>query len=251
MKDNKSSEILKPGETIHELKQGKFKIILDEKNFRFGIDAVLLSYFANIKDKDAVIDLCTGSGIIPLLTAAKTKCSYIGGIEIQERPFDMAERAVKLNGLENRIKLFLGDIKQIHSFFPKKKADVVTVNPPYMKPSQVEENLTEEINIARHEVLCNIEDVVNAADYVLKPHGRLFMVHRPGRLSEIFASLAAHKMEPKRIRFVQPSDGKEANIVLIEARKNSQPDLRIEPVLNVYKAKGVYSDEVTDIYKSF
>lgn len=239
-------------EQIDTLLNGN-KIIQDPERFMFGIDAVLLAHFAEseVRKEDCVIDLCTGNGIVPLLMESVTFAQNFTGIEIQPESADMAARSVEINNLSNKIRIIQGDLKEISKHIPKHSVEVVTVNPPYMINEHGRQNGTDAKSIARHEILCTLEDVVTAADYVLKPHGKLFMIHRPFRLPEIFSSLAKHGLEPKRMRMVSPSCGKEANLVLIEARKNANARLKIEPELYVYKKPGEYTQEVQDIYNSF
>lgn len=238
-------------EQIDTLLNG-YKIVQDSERFMFGIDAVLLSHFAGteIRQADNVIDLGTGNGIIPLLLASSTKASKITGLEIQEGSANMAKKSVEINKLE-KVEIIQGDIKNVEALFPKHSFDAVTCNPPYMIFEHGRQNPAEPKAIARHEVLCSLADIVAAADYLLKPHGKFFMIHRPFRLPEIFEQLSAHKIEPKRMRLVAPSAGKEANLVLIEARKNAQPRLKLEPELQVYAKKCEYSADVEEIYNSF
>ena len=218
----------------------------------YGIDAVLLSYFASpfIRANDNVIDLGTGTAIIPLLLDTLTKAKTIIALEIQKDSVDMARRSVEINNLSNKINIVEGDVKNVSSLFPKHSFTTVISNPPYMTKEQSKEASTDAKTIARHEVLCSLEDIISATDYLLAPHGKFFMIHRPFRLGEIIFSMKNHDIECKRLQMVQPKDGKEANIVLIEGRKNAKPYMKIEPTLNVYgKETGVYSKEVQKIYK--
>ena len=238
-------------EQIDTLKNG-YKIIQDSERFQFGIDAVLLANFAakEVHGGDSVIDLGTGTGIIPLLMAKKCETSNFTGLEVQKDSADMAERSVGLNALESRIKIINGDLCQVDQQFSRHSFNIVTCNPPYMIDDHGKGNALDAKTIARHEVLCTLEDVVAAADYLLATHGKFFMIHRPFRLPEIFESLAAHKLEMKRMRLIQPFAGKEPNMVLIEARKNAKRRLTIEPPLIVRDDNGEYTVEVQDIYNS-
>ena len=219
----------------------------------FGIDAVLLSNFASakIRAQETVIDLGTGTGIIPLLLETSTKASHFTALEVQPESAEMAARSIATNKLENKIKVVEGNIKNVSELFKKHSFDVVTTNPPYMINEHGRENINDAKTIARHEVLCNLEDIIAAADYLLKPHGKFFMIHRPFRLPEITTQMKNHNLEPKRLRLIQPSEGKEPNIMMIEGRKNANPRLKLEPTLNVYEKVGEYTQEVKDIYKSF
>ena len=238
-------------QTVDTLKNG-FKIIQDSNRFKFGIDAILLSRFAfdQIRNNDKVIDLGTGNGIIPLMLA-KSRASSITGLEIQSENVELAEQSVKLNQLENKIKIQQGDIKTVEKDFAKHSFDVVVSNPPYIIAEHGKENPSDAKNIARHEILCNLEDIISAADYLLKPKGKFFMIHKPFRLPEIFYSLMNHKIEPKTIQLISPYQGKEPNIVLIEARKNANPSLKILENLIVYEKPGEYTEDIKQIYSSF
>ena len=236
-------------EQIDTLKNG-YKIIQDSERFQFGIDAVLLADFAGkgLKAGESVIDLGTGTGIIPLLMAKGCEAAAFTGLEVQKDSADMAAQSVALNALEGRIKIINGDLKDAGKLFPRHSFNVVTCNPPYMIDTHGKGNELDALTIARHEVLCTLEDVVAAADSLLATHGRFFMIHRPFRLPEIFSSLEKHKMEMKRMRLVYPFAGKEPNLVLIEARKNAKRRLTIEPPLVVRNDDGEYSVEVQNIY---
>ena len=231
------------------LKNG-YKILQDSERFQFGIDAVLLADYASksLKEKESVIDLGTGTGIIPLLMVNKCKTAAFTGLEVQKESADMAARSVAMNELEGQIQIVHGDLKEAGSLFPRHSFNVVTCNPPYMIDAHGRSNEQDALTIARHEVLCTLEDVVIAADYLLASHGSFFMIHRPFRLPEIFSSLEKHKMEMKRMRLIYPFADKEPNMVLIEARKNAKRRLTIEPPLIVRNDDGEYTIEVQDIY---
>lgn len=231
------------------LKNG-YKILQDSERFQFGIDAVLLADYASksLKEKESVIDLGTGTGIIPLLMVNKCKTAAFTGLEVQKESADMAARSVAMNELEGQIQIVHGDLKEAGSLFPRHSFNVVTCNPPYMIDAHGRNNEQDALTIARHEVLCTLEDVVTAADYLLASHGSFFMIHRPFRLPEIFSSLEKHKMEMKRMRLIYPFADKEPNMVLIEARKNAKRRLTIEPPLIVRNDDGEYTVEVQDIY---
>ncbi len=243
-----TNEILKENERIDDLQRNGYKIIQDPCRFCFGMDAVLLSGFARAKEGDKVLDLGTGTGIIPILMEAKTDAAHLTGLEIQPDSADMARRSVALNALEHKTDIVTGDIKQASILFGKSSMDVVTSNPPYMIGQHGLTNPHSEKAIARHEVLCTLEDVVSAAADVLKPGGNFYLVHRPFRLAEILICLSAHKLEPKRMRLVYPFIDKEPNMVLIEANRGGRSRLTVEKPLIVYKEQGVYTDEIYDVY---
>lgn len=236
-------------ETIETLKKSGCRIIQGTDNFRFGIDAVLLAHFTKIRRGQSVCDLCTGTGIIPILFAANKKSQNIAGIEIDDTSFDMASRSVALNDFENKIKIVHGDLKQIKKHFKADSFNVVTVNPPYFKADSGKENIVASKNAARHEIFCNLEDVIKAARYLVVSGGSFFMIHKPERLSEIFLLLQKYQLEPKRLCMVQPDASKAPNLVLVEARRDAKSELKVEVPLVVYKEKGIYSDQVQAIYE--
>jgi len=235
------------------------KIIQDSECFMYGIDAVLLSYFVreNSSLKGRLIDLGTGNGIIPLLLENAASAKEIVGLEIQDRLAAMAERSLALNELQDKIKIVKGDIRKVNSLFEKHSFDLVLSNPPYMTIEQGKTNPSDEKALARHELLCSLPELIAAADYLLHTHGRFFMIHRAERLAEIFALLIQHKLEPKKMRLVQPFEKTDPNLVLVEARKNAGPGLKIQPPLIVRNKpsekgmQGEYTEELLSIYKSF
>lgn len=239
---------LLPSERIDDLQRKGYKIIQNPEKFCFGMDAVLLSSFATAKAGEKVLDMGTGTGIIPILLEAKTEGEHFTGLEIQPESAEMAGRSVVLNNLNEKIDIVEGDIKEASKIFGKNIFNVVTVNPPYMNDLHGIKNPDMPKAIARHEVLCTLEDVVREASYVLKQNGRLYMVHRPHRLVEIIQAMKSYKLEPKRIRFVHPYEDKEANMVLIEALKGGKSMVKIEKPLIVYKDVNVYTDELLEMY---
>lgn len=239
---------LKPNERIDDLNRCGYKIIQNTSKFCFGMDAVLLSSFAKANEGDKVIDLGTGTGIIPILMEAKTKADSFIGIEIQEESVDMAKRSVLMNGQEKKITILYGDIKTASKDLGAAMFDVVTTNPPYMNNAHALVNLNEAKAIARHEIMCDLEDVVREGAKLLKVGGKMYMVHRPFRLIEIVSEMKKYKLEPKRVRFVHPYIDKEPNMVLIEAAKGGKPMVKVEKPLIVYKDVNVYTDEIHDIY---
>ena len=240
--------ILKENERIDDLQRNHYKIIQDPERFCFGMDAVLLSGFARAKEGDRVLDLGTGTGIIPILMEAKTQAAHFTGLEIQHESADMAARSVSLNHLEGKIEIVTGDIKEAVSLFGAASFDVVTCNPPYMTEHHGLTNPEAPKAIARHELLCTLEDVISQAARLLKPGGNFYMVHRPFRLVDIITLLRTYGVEPKRMKMVYPFVDKEPNMVLIEANRGGRPRLSVEKPVIVYKEPGVYTDEIYDIY---
>lgn len=239
---------LKENERIDDLQRNHLRIIQKTDGFCFGMDAVLLSGFAAVKPGERVLDLGTGTGIIPILLSAKTEGEHFTGLEIQEEIAGMAKRSVSMNGLEKKIEIVNGDIKEASRIFGAASFDVVTTNPPYMNDAHGLKNPTEVKAISRHEVLCTLEDVVREGAKVLKHGGRMYMVHRPHRLIEILNTMTKYRLEPKRMKFVHPFRDKEANMVLIEAVRGGGAWMKVEPPVIVYKEPGVYSEEIYDIY---
>jgi len=240
--------VLKPNERIDDLQRNNYKIIQDPERFCFGMDAVLLSGFARAKEGDHIIDLGTGTGIIPILMEAKTGASDLIGLEIQPESADMAQRSVELNHLESKIRIVTGDIKEASSLFGAATFDVVTSNPPYMTEHHGITNEKSPRAIARHELLCTLEDVISQAAKLLRPGGSFYMVHRPFRLVDIMVLMREYHLEPKRIKLVYPYIDKEPNMVLIEGLRGGRPRLTVERPLIVYQSPGVYTDEIYDIY---
>ena len=239
---------LKENERIDDLQRNGYQIIQNPAKFCFGMDAVLLSGFVRVKPGAKVLDLGTGTGIIPLLVEAKTQAAQISAIEIQEESADMARRSVQLNGLEDRINIVTGDLREADKFFDAASFDVVTCNPPYMIGQHGLPNPDEPKAIARHEILCTLEDVVRTAARLLKPGGYFCMVHRPFRLAEIVTVMTEYKLEPKRMKFVYPYVDKEPNMVLLEAVRDGKPRMTVEKPLIVYSSPGVYMPEIYEVY---
>ncbi len=241
-------ELVKEGERVDDLERNGLKIIQDPKRFCFGMDAVLLSGFVTVKPGANLLDLGTGTGIIPILLSAKTDAAHLTGLEIQEESAEMAERSVKLNSLEEKISIVHGDIKEATVLFDKASFDAVTCNPPYMIGAHGLKNPDSAMAVARHEVLCTFEDVARAASAMLKPGGSFFLVHRPFRLAEIMATMQKYRLEPKRMQLVYPFADKEPNMVLLEGKRGGRSRLTVEKPLIIYKEPGKYTDEIYDIY---
>lgn len=239
---------IKPTERIDNLERNNLKIIQDPGRFCFGMDAVLLSGFVHVKKDAKILDMCTGTGIIPILLSAKTEASFIDALEIQKESAEMADRSVRMNDLQDKIKITAGDIKEADKIYGKAVFDAVTCNPPYMIDNHGLKNPDDAMAIARHEVLCSFDDVAKEASAVLKPGGNLFLVHRPFRLAEIFETLKKYKLEPKRMQLVYPFVDKEPNMVLIEASRGGRPRMEILKPLIIYKQADVYTDDIYQLY---
>ena len=239
---------LKDEERLDDLQRNGYQIIQKKDGFCFGMDAVLLSGFAAVKPGEKAVDLGTGTGIIPILLEAKYEGEHYTGLEIQDEVAEMAARSVALNHLEEKVSIVKGDIKEASRLFGAASFDVVTSNPPYMNDAHGLKNPDLPKAIARHEVLCTLDDVVREAAKLLRPGGRFYMVHRPHRLIEIITALTKYKLEPKRMKMVHPFVDKEANMVLIEAVRGGKSMIKVEAPIVVYQEPGVYTQEIYDIY---
>lgn len=246
--ENVAETIIYSHERLDELHRNGYRIIQDKGRFCFGMDAVLLSGFAKVKPDEQALDLGTGTGIIPILLEAKTDGRHFVGLEIQEESADMASRSVAYNGLEEKIEIVTGDIKDASNIFGASSFDVITTNPPYMIGQHGLKNEENAKAIARHEILCTLDDVLRESAKILKPGGRFYMVHRPFRLAEILSAMVQYRIEPKRMRLVYPFVDKEPNMVLIEGLRGGRSRMTVEKPLIVYKEPGVYTDEIYDIY---
>lgn len=235
-------------ERLDYLLSKDMKIIQSPSVFNFSLDAVLLANFAWMPiQKGNILDLCTGNAVIPLLLSSRTK-GKITGVEIQERIYNMGVRSVQYNDLEERIQLIHGDLKHMPEQIGRHQFDVVTCNPPYFQtPKPSEQNFNEHLAIARHEIMCTLEDVVRVSSQLVKQGGKVAFVHRPGRLLDIVTLMRKYKIEPKRLQFVYPKVGKEANTLLIEGIKDGNADLKILPPLFVYKDNNEYTKEMNAI----
>lgn len=239
---------LKSNERLDDLQRNGYRIIQDPGRFCFGMDAVLLTGFAYAREEDKLLDLGTGTGIIPILMEAKYRCRQLIGLEIQADSADMAARSVELNGLSDKIRIVTGDIREAGSLFPAASFDCITCNPPYMIGCHGIANPELPKAIARHEILCRFEDVAAQTAKLLKPGGHFFLVHRPFRLAEIITTLAGYKLEPKRMRLVYPYADREPNLVLLEAVRGGRPRMRVEKPLIIFREPGVYTREICEDY---
>ena len=239
---------LKEDERLDELQRNGYRIIQNPNKFCFGMDAVLLTGFAHAEADDRLLDLGTGTGIIPLLMEAKYGCAHLVGLEIQQESADMAVRSVALNGLTDKIEIVVGDIKEADHLFPSASFDCITCNPPYMIGQHGAASPNMQKAIARHEILCTFEDVAAQTARLLKPGGHFFLVHRPFRLAEIMVTFARHRLEPKRMQLVHPYADREPNMVLLEAVRGGRPRMKVEKPLVIFREPGVYMSEIREIY---
>ena len=240
---------LKNNERIDDLQYKGLKIIQNEKDFCFGIDAVLLSDFAKgIKDGSNVVDLCTGNGIIAILLSGKTNAKEIVGVEIQEHVAEMANRSVEMNNIQDRVKIINEDLTKLKEKIKAGTVDAITVNPPYKAKNSGLINERDTKTIARHEISCTLEDIIIEAARELKSSGNLYMIHKTERLVDILSLMRKHNIEPKRIRFIHPNVNEAPNLVLVEGLRCGKAFLKVEKPLYVYKENGEYTDDIKEIY---
>ncbi len=240
---------LNENERIDDLEFKNLKIIQNKNDFCFGIDAVLLSDFAkNIKKDSKVIDLGTGNGIIPILLCGKTELKEIIGVEIQKDVAELANKNIKLNKLENKLKIINENIINLKNILKNKKFDVVISNPPYKKINSGIKNESKNKLISRHEVTANLEDFIRAARDLLVDKGELYMVHRPERLVDVITVLRQYNIEPKVLKMVYSNVNKEPKLFLIKGIKNAKPFLKVEKNLYIYDNNNNYTEEILKIY---
>ncbi|WP_077621107.1 tRNA1(Val) (adenine(37)-N6)-methyltransferase [Bacillus sinesaloumensis] len=235
-------------ERLDHLLAENLRIIQSPSVFAFSLDTVLLARFVYVPiQKGKIIDLCTGNGVIPLLLSRRSKAE-ITGVEIQERIFDMARRSIDYNELSNQLSLIHGDLKDMPRKLGHGKYDVVTCNPPYFPTPKADEvNKNEHLAIARHEIYCTLEDCIRVSSQLVRQGGKVAFVHRPGRLMDILTLMRKYRVEPKRLQFVHPRMGKEANTILVEGMKDGNADLKVLPPLYVYDENKEYTKEIRKI----
>lgn len=238
---------LQPSERLDDLLTHDLHIIQSDEVFSFSMDAVLLARFAGIPPKGRVLDLCTGNGVIPLLLTTRTKAA-IEGIELQPRLADMARRSVDINGKRDQIQIREGDLRDLPKETGHGVYDAITVNPPYMPLNGSDLKMNPHQAMARHEIGCTLEEVIHTCFKLVKPGGKVSMVHKPQRLGDIMFLMRQYRLEPKRIRFVHPRAHLEANMVLIEAMREGKPEVRLLPPLIVYNENNSYCPEILDLY---
>lgn len=240
---------LKENERIDDLEFKNLKIIQNIEGFCFGIDSVLLSDFAkSMKHNATVLDLGTGTGIIPILLCGKTDLKKVIGVEIQKDVAYMAERSSKLNNLENRFKVLNENILDLNNIYENQTFDAIVTNPPYKKKNTGIINENEKKIISRHEITANLEDFIKISRDLLKDKGEFYMVHRPERLVDILNLMRKYKIEPKILRLVYSNKNKEPKLILIKGIKNAKPFLKVEKNLYIYDENGNYTEEILRIY---
>lgn len=240
--------ILKENERIDYVPGSSLKIIQDKKRFAYGIDAILLSGFIKMKNKSLIMDLGTGTGIIPLRLYSLFSPEKTIGVEIQPEVAEMANRSMKLNNLEDRIEVLNMDLNDIPSKFDRGVVDIITSNPPYIRKGSGIINPDENFSISRHEIKCTLEDIIKVSHYLLKDKGRLYLVHRPNRLADIIWLTRKYNLEPKTLRFIHPREKEKPNLLLLECLKGGNVELKVEKPLIVYNNNGEYTEEIYKIY---
>ena len=244
----KAEGLIRPGERLDDLQRNGLVIVQDPGRFCFGMDAVLLSDFARAAAGEKVLDLGTGTGILPLLMSAKTDAAHFDALEIQHESAEMAARSVRLNALTDRITIIEGDLREAGALFTPASYDVITCNPPYLKAGAGAVNPADAKAIARHEILCTFADVARAGAALLKTGGRLDLVHRPDRLPEIMRELASCGLEPKRLRICYPRADRKPDLVLLECVRGGREGLSVEKPCIIWKEDGTYTDEIRELY---
>lgn len=245
-----SKALLKQGERLDDLQIDGLKIIQNPNWFCFGIDAVLISAFAEVRKNGIVADLGTGTGIIPLLLSQKNKTTHIHGFEIQSEVAEMAKRSVLLNGLEHRITIHPVDMDQASLLLGKGSCDVVVSNPPYMEVTEGMHNLVPQKAISRHELTMQLDRLFQTAHDLLKPGGSLYMIHRPSRMVDILVTARQSRMEPKELQFVHPTAEKKPNLMLLRFSKHGRRELKLLDPIVVYDDFGQYTQQLYRIYQS-
>lgn len=237
-----------PDETLEDLQLKGFYILQKKEAFRFGVDAVVLSHFVTVKKNARLLDIGTGTGIIPILLAAKTEVKWITGLELQPEIAAMARRSVEGNALIDRIEIVEGDIKKASSLLSAASYDIIVSNPPYTKVGGGLKNPDDSKAIARHELYCTLDDILKNGAFMLKPQGEFYMVHRPDRLTDVLEGMRKVRVEPKLLRMVCPREGEAPSLILVKGVRNGNPGLRIMPQLLIYDEDGNYTPETRMAY---
>lgn len=241
---------MEDGERLDDLRIGGLKIFQNERQFCFSLDAVLLAHFATLRKEARIMDLGTGTGVIPLILTARG-AQNIMALELNEQMVHLARKSIVYNALEEKISVCSGDLREINALFSAETFDLVISNPPYRPLNNGKVSALDGIAAARHEITANLLDVVRAAAYLLRTKARFAMVHLPERLAEIVHAMQSLHIEPKRLRFVQSTVGQKPKMVLIEGVKGAAPGLEVEAPLIIYRnlPGGRYSEEMLHYYE--
>ena len=240
---------LKADEAIEDLLQGSLKIIQKKSGYRFSIDAVLLANFADIKKGERIVDIGTGSGVIPLILAFRHKACDITGLELDACAADMAARSVEMNKLSGRISIAQKDIRDIKKTFHPETFGAALANPPYGKLDTGRINPNEQIAAARHEIAGGLDDFLGAASYLLKYKGRFSIIYPARRLADVIAGMRSFNLEPKRMQMVHSREGEGACLVLVEGVKGGGVEMEVIKPLYIYANDGCYTSSVEAMYR--
>jgi tRNA1Val (adenine37-N6)-methyltransferase len=242
--------VLREGESLDALASGGLRIVQSVKGFRHSMDAILLAQFAAPRPTDRVLDLGCGNGVIALMLAHRYPLLRVVGLEIQPALASRALRGAQLNGLHDRVEIVEGDLRRVEALLPPAGFDLVLCNPPYREIGRGRLNPDPERSQARHELSATISDVVAAIRYALAPRGRACLIYHASRLPELLARLRAERLEPKLLRPVHSFPGGDAELILVEARHEGRPGLRMLAPLFVYQTRGgALSPEMEEIYR--
>jgi tRNA1Val (adenine37-N6)-methyltransferase len=244
--------ILRDGESLDFLGLGNLKVIQSLKGFRHSMDAILLADFAVPRPTDRILDLGCGNGTIGLLLAHRHPHVRVVGLDIQPDLASRARRGAEVNGLQDRLQIIEGDLRQIESVLPRAGFDLVVCNPPYRELGRGRLHPDLETRQAKHELSATLSDVLSAMQYALTPKGRAALIYHASRLSDLLTTLRAARLEPKVLRFVHSFPGADAELVLVEARLDGRPGLRTLDPLFVYERRGgPRSHEIEAIHRGF
>jgi len=235
-------------ERLDELFNGRLRIIQKKEGYRFSIDAILLAHFASQLSADSIIDLGSGSGIIPLILARKMSSPTIVGVELQDEMADMARRTIKFNGFAERVSILHEDLRNLHNHFTASSFDLVVSNPPYYPIDNGRINPDEQKAIARHEIMAKLEDIISISFYLVKASGRVVIIYPAKRLADLLCSLREYDLKPELLQIIYSHKRGEGKLVIVESCKRGDPELEIREPFFIYEAEGVYSEEMQKIY---
>ncbi|MBN1612830.1 MAG: tRNA1(Val) (adenine(37)-N6)-methyltransferase [Deltaproteobacteria bacterium] len=247
--DTSPQALQKEGESLDELLDGGLKILQKTSGYRFSIDALLLAHFCRLRQGERVLDLGTGSAVIPLLLARRWEGVQLIGIDVQEKFVDMARRSIDLNGLSERIEIRLGDVRHIEAHFEARSFDAVVFNPPYRRSGSGRINRDDQKALARHEIKGTLADFLAAAAYVLKEGCRCYVIYPASRAVELLFRMRRDRLEPKRLRMVHSRAGSEGQFVLAEGIREGGEELAVLAPLFIYEEGGGYTAEMEGLFK--
>ncbi|MGJ5713472.1 tRNA1(Val) (adenine(37)-N6)-methyltransferase [Staphylococcus auricularis] len=239
--------MLLPNERLDYLLKENLRIIQNDDVFSFSTDALLLGHFTSVRKHDRIMDLCSGNGVVALLLSDKGT-QDIEAVEIQSQLVDMAQRSITYNGLGSRIHMRHLDLRDVRQHYAPSQFSLITCNPPYFKTNQRHQHLKEAHKIARHEVMCTLDDCCMAARHLLKEGGRFIMVHRAERFMDVVETMRTYRLEPKKVHFIYSKPDRSAQTIVVEARKGGNQGLEIAPPFYIYDVTGAYTPEMREIY---